>query len=131
MPRLQVLHLPNNPDDDTPRWALVVDQAVDLPQADQEALRTFALQAGGQGCVVLSTALDLTQNLAFDIQGSAEDEELVRTLSQQLANAAQTTTRATPQQGAGQRRLPPPNTTEGKLARVWGGAGDDSEDPQT
>lgn len=108
--RLQVLYLPSISDGDRhePRYAFVVDRVADLPESDHEALRAFATSAGAQGCAVLSGALDVAQ----------DDDEATEALQELLQKAVAEVPQPVPQQAP---KLPPANTTEGKLARVLGG----------
>lgn len=122
MSRLQVLYLPTAGEVE-PRYALVVDQAGDLAAADREALRVFASEAGAQGCLVLSGALDVDQGNDEEADEAVE-AELTAELQRQFAAAM------APQQPRAPK-LPPPHTTEGKLARIWGGKPPtEGDDPQ-
>lgn len=114
--RMQVLYLPSMSDGDRhePRYAFVVDQAGDLCEDDREALTAFATSAGGQGCVVLSGALDL-------VQGEDDDEEATAALTGVLREAMTGPAFEQPPAVPQPRKLPPPDTVEGKYARIMGG----------
>lgn len=110
MARLQVLYLPTDADGTT-RFGLVADQAGELADSDRDALRAFASELGAQGAVVLSGAVDLAQG---DGDDSEADAEMAAHLGEALAALASP---AQPQPP----KLPPPDTTEGKYARILGG----------
>jgi hypothetical protein len=105
--RVRVLYLPTDADGNA-RWALVADQAGDLAGDDREALRAFASEAGAQGCLVLSGTVELAQG------DDPADEQLAADLGEWLRTAMAPPADQKP-------KLPPPNTTEGKLARSWQG----------
>jgi hypothetical protein len=119
MARLQVVYLPSRLDEPG-RFAFVIDGAADLSLADREALSAFAVSAGGQGCVVVSGPLDVHR--ANDDGGTTE--ALGGLLTEALATPV-----FPPAAEPKKPQLPPANTTEGKLARVWGGK-PPLEDPQ-
>lgn len=110
MARLQVLYLPtvSTGDHHEPRFGLVADQCGDLTPADCDALRAFAAELGARGCLIMSGTVDLDQG------DDEADEALAQELQQQLKAMAAP---AQPQK----QKLPPPNTLEGRMARVWGG----------
>jgi hypothetical protein len=114
MARLQVLYLPSRVDGERidARYALVVDQAEDLSPADREALRAFAPEAGAQGVLVVSGVLDV-------FQGDDDDGETAEALGELLNEAINMPAiqPAAPQAP----KLPPPDTVEGKYARIMGG----------
>lgn len=110
MARLQVLHLPAV-DGEPQRFAFIVDQAAELDAGDRTALSAFAASAGGQGCVVLSGSLDVDQGT------DAETAAALGELLQDAMSVPAIAQAAAPQAP----KLPPINTTEGRLARTWGG----------
>jgi hypothetical protein len=112
MARLQVVYLPSRLDEPG-RFAFVIDGAVDLSPDDREALSAFAVSAGGQGCVVVSGPLD--------VHRANDDEETTEALGSLLQEVLATPAFPPPATEPKTPKLPPPNTTEGKLARVWGG----------
>lgn len=114
MARLQVLYLPSGVDGETvdARFAIVADQAGDLADFDCEALRAFADQAGAQGCLVVSGVLD--------VHHGEDDDEAVGAVGDLLRQALTAPDVPQPAQRPAPK-LPPPTTTEGKLARVLGG----------
>lgn len=125
MARLQVLYLPSDSDGERidARYALVADQAEALPENDREALHAFASQAGAQGCLIVSGVLDLDQ-------GEEADDEAVEAVGEML-QALKVPAIAQPATAPQAPKLPPADTTEGKLARVWGGRKPTDEgDPQ-
>lgn len=113
MARLQVLPLPAQ-GDGLDRYAFIIDQAAELSPADCDALRAFATSAGGQGVVIVAG------ELVVDQPDTGAAEALTAALRDAVAipDLPEPQPMQQPQQPA---KLPPPNTTEGKLARVWGG----------
>lgn len=113
MARLQLLHLPSNSDGERieSRFGLVADHAGDLTDEDRGALRAFAAELGAQGVLVVSGILDLDQG--------DEDEGAVDAVSEMLQDLVSVPAIAQPTGQAPQ--LPPVSTTEGRLARVFGG----------
>lgn len=114
--RLQVLYLPSEVDGDRheSRFGLVVDQAGDLAESDREALRAFASELGAQGFAVVSGTLDVVQG-----DDGEADGEVAEALGEQLRDALSVPAITPPSTEQPKPKLPPPNTTEGKLARTW------------
>lgn len=113
--RMQVLYLPSISDGDRhePRYGLVVDQADDISESDRVALRAFASELGAQGCVVLSGAVD-------PVQGEDDDEEATAAVAKLVEATFAAPAFETPTAPQA-KKLPPPNTVEGKYARIMGG----------
>ena len=109
MARLQVVPLPPS-EEGLERFAFVIDQAGDMTQADRDALRAFATEAGARGVVIVAG------ELVVDQPDTAATEAMAAALRDVVAIPdVPALQQPHPNQG-----LPPVSTIEGRLARVWG-----------
>lgn len=113
MSRLQLLHLPTP---DTPRYALVVDQATSLTQHDIDTIRVFAERVGAVDTLIVAGELEVHPDV--DDPGTGQDSDGLHAVADLLSTALTHPT-------GRQTQLPPVDTIEGRMAHVFGGKGGD------